>query len=247
MSSISFWNGASGMRAYQSKLDVVSHNIANLNTNGYKAQRAAFDDLIRTRMNTNVEGNNLVGHGVKQQYIDNLMTQGSLQETGYDLDFGIAGDGFFAVDANGQREYTRNGAFNLSVAGNQATLVTNDGAFVLDKNGQRITLPYTDGQVDSTGLTERLGVWGFANPYGLVAENNSRFTQSGNSGQAALLAQNAGPNAQRYELKQHYLELSGVDLSKQMVEVIEAQRAFQMNSRVVQTADQIADELNNLR
>lgn len=247
MSSISFWNGASGMRAYQSKLDVVAHNIANVNTSGYKAQRAAFDDLIRTQMNTNVEGNNMVGHGVKQQYIDNLMTPGSLQETGYDLDFAIAGDGFFGVDMNGQREFTRNGAFHLSVANNQATLVTNDGGFVLDKNGQRITLPYTNGKVDTSGLTQRLGVWGFANPYGLVAENNARFTQSENSGQAALLAQGGTPNVRGYELKQNYLELSGVELSEQMVEIIEAQRAFQMNSRVVQTADQIAEELNNLR
>lgn len=246
MSSISFWNGASGMRAYQSKLDVVAHNIANVNTNGYKTQRAAFDDLIRTQMNTNVEGNNLVGHGVKQQYIDNLMTQGSLQETGFDLDFAIAGEGFFGVDANGVREYTRNGAFHISVAGNQATLVTNDGAFVLDRNGQRIQLPYTNGQLDTTGLAQRLGVWNFANPYGLVSEDNARFSQSDNSGAPTLTAQ-AGAGAQRTEVKQYYLELSGVELSKQMVEVIEAQRAFQMNSRVVQTADQIADELNNLR
>ena len=246
MSSISFWNGASGMRAFQSKLDVVAHNIANVNTYGFKAQRASFDDLVRTQMNTNVEGNFMVGHGVKQQYVDNLMGQASLIETGNELDFGIAGEGFFAVEMNGQREYTRGGAFQLSVEGNTATLVTNDGGFVLDKNGQRITLPYVDGRVDTSGLSGRLGVWGFANEYGLIPQSNSRFLVSGNSGDAVLLGQGAA-NTRSYELKQFYLELSGVDMTKQMVEVIEAQRAFQMNSRVVQTADQIADELNNLR
>ncbi len=246
MSSISFWNGASGMRAFQSKLDVVSHNIANVNTDGYKAQRAAFDDLIRTQINTNVEGNHLVGHGVKQEYVDNLMGQGALTSTGQALDFAIAGAGYFAVDNAGTIEYTRNGAFYLSVEGNAATLVTNDGARVLDQNNQPITLAYTNGTVDTTGLSQRLGMFGFQNEYGLIPHTNSRFTVSENSGAAQALPA-TGENGKNYDLMQGYLERSNVDLAREMVNVIEAQRAFQMNSRVVQTSDQIAEELNNMR
>ncbi len=246
MSSISFWNGASGMRAYQSKMDVVSHNIANVNTDGFKAQRAAFDDLIRTQMNTNVEGNHLVGHGVKQEYTDNLMAQGSLSSTGQALDFAIAGAGYFAVNNDGTTEYTRNGAFYLSVEGANATLVTNDGARVLDQNNQIITLPYANGSVDTTTLTQRLGVFGFANEYGLTPHSNSRFTVSDNSGAAQILPA-TGANGKNYDLVQGYLERSNVDLAREMVNVIESQRAFQMNSRVVQTADQLAEELNNMR
>ncbi len=246
MSSISFWNGASGMRAFQSKMDVVSHNIANVNTDGYKGQRAAFDDLIRTQMNTNVEGNFLVGHGVKQEYTDNLMAQGSLTSTGQALDFALAGAGYFAVNDDGETQYTRNGAFYLSVEGANATLVTNDGARVLDRSNQIITLPYTNGTVDTTGLAERLGVFSFPNEYGLTPQTNSRFTVSDNSGEAQLL-QPSGANGPNYDLIQGYLERSNVDLAREMVNIIESQRAFQMNSRVVQTADEIAQEVNNMR
>ncbi len=247
MSTIAFWNGAAGMQAYQKKLDVVGHNLANVNTSGYKAQRATFDDLIRTQMNTNVEGNFLVGHGVKQEYVNNIMGQSALTDTGYQLDFAIAGEGYFGVDAAGQRQYTRNGAFNLSVEGNGAALVTNDGAYVLDRAGQRIVLPYANGQVNTDGLTARLGVWGFPNQFGLESRGNARYAQSGNSGAAALLNPGGAPGTKTYEIKQHYLESSSVDVSREMVQMIEAQRAFQVNSRVVQTADQLAEELNNLR
>ena len=246
MSDIGFWTGASGMTAYQSKLDVVAHNIANVNTTGYKTRRASFDDLLRNRINTNVEGNHLVGHGVKQEYVDNIMGQSALNETGYLLDFAINGEGYFGIDVNGQREYTRNGSFNISVEGNSATLVTNDGQYVLDKNGQHIVLPFENGSVNTDGLTERLGVWGFENQFGLESQNNARFTVSDNSGEAILLGQ-GGANARTYEVRQYYLEMSSVELSREMVEVIQAQRAFQMNSRVVQTADQINEEINNLR
>ncbi|MGL4666684.1 MAG: flagellar hook-basal body complex protein, partial [Saezia sp.] len=151
--SIAFYTAASGMNAFQRKLDVTAHNIANVQTNGYKTRRAAFDNLIRTQINTNVEGNHLVGHGVKQEYIDTLMKQSSLDQTGYALDFAIVGEGFFAVDYRGETMYTRNGAFDLSVDGNLATLITNDGGYVLDRNGNRITMLFEGGTVETEGLT----------------------------------------------------------------------------------------------
>lgn len=246
MSTIAFYTGASGLRAYQSALNVTGHNIANVQTTGYKARRASFDDLIRNRINTNVEGEHLVGHGVKQEYVDNIMNQGSLRETFYELDFAIAGDGFFAVDSKGQREYTRNGEFDLSVTGNTATLVTSDGAYVLDSAGQRITLtPDENGAVDTSGLADRLGVFGFTNPGGLTSQNSSRFTVSDNSGAAQLLTKGAEPG--QYELKQGWNESSTVELAKEMTNVINAQRAYQLSARIVQTADALAETVNNLR
>lgn len=248
MSMIAFYSGASGMRAFQEKLNVVSHNIANVQTSGYKPRRAAFEDLLHSRMNTNVQGQHLVGHGVKQESVDQIMTAGGLDLTGHPLDFAIAGEGFFEVDYRGEKEYTRNGAFNLSMEGDTPTLVTKDGAYVLDKGGNRITVAKAPtGELEMDKIKDRLGVYTFDNPWGLEARNGSRFVESENSGTAALAQTGVVANGQATEVLQGYLEFSGVDLGNEMVEVIMAQRAFQVNSRVLQTADQVAEELNSLR
>lgn len=246
MSMTAFYTGASGMKAFQSKLDVTAHNIANVQTNGYKARRASFDDLIRSRIDTYVEGEHLVGHGVKQEYIDQIMGQAGLDQTGYALDFAIVGEGFFAVDYRGETMYTRNGAFDLSVDGNLATVVTSDGGYVLDRNGNRITLAFENGTVETSGLAERLGIFNFANIYGLTPQNNARFTPSANSGQPFLMTQGT-PGQEEFEVRQFTLENSAVELTQEVISIINAQRAYQMNARVVQTADEMANLLNNLR
>ena len=248
MSIVSFWTGASGMRAFQRGLDVTAHNIANVGTNGYKYRRASFQDLLYNRINTNVEGNHLAGNGVKQEYIDQIMTQAGLDHTLYNLDFALVGDGFFRVDNGGQIEYTRNGAFDLSMEAAGPTLVTNDGAYVLDAGGNRIVLPEgEDGNYSTDGLLARLAVYRFPNQWGLNPENNARYTESANSG-APVLTPPAGLDTQNpLEVLQGYLEFSGVDLGNEVINIIMYQRAYQVSSRVLQTADQIADELNNLR
>lgn len=247
MSTIAFYTGTSGLIAFQNALDVTAHNIANVNTNGFKARRAAFDDLLRSQMNTNVEGDHLVGHGVKQESIDQLMTQSGLRQTGQGLDFALDGDGFFSVDNNGKREYTRNGAFQISVEGGAGYLVTNDGAYVLDRGGNRIALQKQgEGDFRTDDITGRLGIYRFQNQYGLIAENNARFSVSPNSGPADQVPLN-GTAQSPLEVLQGVLEVSNVDLAQQMVNMITDQRSFQMNSRMVQTADQLADIVNNLR
>ncbi|MDL2294128.1 flagellar hook-basal body protein [Ruminococcaceae bacterium OttesenSCG-928-D13] len=244
MSMIAFYTGGAGIRAYQEAMNVTAHNIANVQTNGYKSQRATFQELLYSRINTNVAGNHLVGHGVKMSSADQIMTQAGLDQTYYSLDFAITGDAFFQVDNNGQIEYTRNGAFDLSIENGRPTLVTNDGAYVLDRAGNRITLPVDDSGAFSTeGLTDRLGLYTFPNLWGLDPQNNARWTQSANSGDPILVT----PQNSDAEIKQGYLEFSGVDLSTQMVNIIQFQRAFQVNSRVVTTADEMANELNNMR
>lgn len=250
MSMIAFYTGTSGMVAFQNKMDVVSHNIANVNTNGYKARRATFQDLLYSRINTNVEGNHLVGHGVQQKYIDDLMHQAGLDQTNYSLDFAIVGNGYFQVDNRGEIEYTRNGTFGISMEGEEGFLVTSDGAYVLDRGGNRIQLDKNeDGSFVVNNLVEQLGVYTFPNQYGLIPQNGARYTESANSGapQLAIPGEQAAGGEIGLEVLQGYLEFSGVDLGHEMVEVIMAQRAFQMNSRVVQTADQMAEVVNNLR
>lgn len=248
MSMIAFYTGASGMRAFQNALDVSAHNMANIQTTGYKARRASFQDLLYSRMNTNVAGNHLVGHGVKQEAIDQLMGQQGLDQTMQPLDFALVGDGFFVVDNRGRTEYTRNGAFNLSIENGVPTLVTNDGAYVLDHSGNNITLTVNpDGSYNTTDLHERLAVVRFPNQWGLSPENNARYTVSTNSGDAQPATPGDPNAASPVELVQGALEYSGVNMGDEMIGIIMAQRAFQMNSRVLQTADQIADEVNNLR
>ncbi len=248
MSMIAFYNGASGMRAFQNALDVTSHNIANVQTNGYKLQRPVFQDLLYSRINTNVEGEHLVGHGVKQQYIDQIMGQAGLNQSMHPLDFALVGDGFFQVDNNGTIEYTRNGAFDLSIEEAGPTLVTNDGAYVLDRDGNRIVLPEdAAGNVVTDGLVDVLGVHTFPNQWGLIPQDKSRFIVSENSGEAQLVIPGAVANGASVELLQGALELSGTDLGNEMVNMIMYQRGFQVSSRVLQTADEIANELNNLR
>ncbi|NLW78091.1 MAG: flagellar hook-basal body protein [Ruminococcaceae bacterium] len=248
MSMIAFYTGASGMVAFQNGLDVTANNIANVNTNGYKESRASFQDLLYSRINTNVAGNHLVGHGVKQEYVDLLMGQSSFEQTNEMLDFAIAGDGFFEVDNNGKLEYTRNGAFDLSVSGDTATLVTGDGAYVLDRNGNRITLTRNDdGSYSTDDLTDRIAIYTFANPYGLEPAGDTNYVPSDNSGNPVLAIPGDPNAAKELQLLQGALEVSGVNLSKQMVNVIMYQRGFQMNARVLQTADQLAEEVNNLR
>ena len=271
---IAFYTGISGMEGYQKKLDVVAHNIANVNTYGYKTRRASFSDLLYTKMNVHSNygltvtekeqqdalGNqvtptepgvtdmayDMVGHGSRVSSVDLLYGQAGLDATGYPLDFAILGEGFFAVDNGGSVEYTRNGAFELQIQGKTAYLVTQDGSYVLDNKGKQIKLKVDEnGMPDMEGLSDKLGVYFFSNPYGLTPADSSRYLASTNSGTPTAARGRA--NEPEYEIKQYALEVSSVDLSDEMVEMIQAQRAFQLNSRVVQTADQIDEIINNLR
>lgn len=251
---IGFYTGVSGMTAYQQQLDVLANNIANVNTYGFKSSRASFDDLLYTKMNTKVEGDHKVGHGTRVQGNDvSYGLPGTLDQTGFSLDFAIVnGNGLFAVDNRGTTEYTRNGAFNVSVEGKKGYLVTSDGAYVLDKKGKNISMT-----LDETGnpivedVAERIGIYVFKNPYGLIPTSGSRFLESANSGdvkEAGKLRNNEkAPGAAEMEVLQYTLERSNVDLGAQMTDVIQAQRAFQLNAKVVQTADQFDDVINNLR
>ena len=139
--NISFYNGVSGMLAYQESMSRISHNIANTNTIGFKPDRSNFSDLLYTRMAVNSEEQPLTGHGVKIEDSQLVYRQGAVLQTGLDLDYALIGDGFFAVERpSGNIEYTRNGAFDISIEGNKGYLVTADGSHVLDAAGRPIEL-----------------------------------------------------------------------------------------------------------
>lgn len=262
--SIAFYTGVSGMLASQSHMDVTSNNIANINTVGYKTQESSFQNLLYTKMNIHRNYNDtvtdtaaddaqgdtaksydMVGHGVRIGQVNLMYTQGGYLSTGNTLDFAINGEGLFAIEtASGETQYTRNGNFDVSIEGKKAYLVTADGSHVLNGKGKRIALTLTDsGSPDTDGLAESLGLYHFSNPYGLTPAGGGSFTANDISGKAVA----AKSNDTTSTVLQGFLENSNVELSDQMVNMIQAQRSFQLNSRVVQAADEIDEMINNLR
>lgn len=247
--NISFYNGVSGLVAYQQGMDVISHNIANVNTIGFKGSRTAFDDLLYTQMAINEEGQNLTGHGVKALSTDLINRQGMLLQTQNPLDFALVGDGFFAVEGlNGETEYTRNGAFDISVQGKRGYLVTGDGRYVLSSNGRRIALDRVSGSelFDTSGIGEELGIFTFPNPYGLEPVSSSSFRPTDISGEAERVRRR-GREEPPYRIISGALEQSSVDLADEMTNMIVTQRAFQFSAKMVQTADEVEEIVNNLR
>lgn len=238
--NIAFYNGASGLVAHQGAMEQVANNIANVNTVGYKPTRPEFDDLLYTKMYTNEE-KPMGGHGVKLSSADLLYGQASVQQTGIALDFALMTDGFFAVEnPDGERAYTRNGAFDISVEGKIGFLVDGEGRYVLDSKGQQISIPAkSDGTFDLDNLKDRIGVFQFSNPYGLEPVNNTVFRKTEISGEAAP--------AQEYRIREQALENSGVHLADEMTNMIVTQRAYQLSARIVRAADEMEEIVNNLR
>lgn len=238
--NISFYNGASGLVAHQGAMEQVANNIANVNTVGFKPTRPEFDDLLYTQMYTNEE-KPMRGHGVKLSSADLLYGQGPIQQTGLALDFALMSDGFFAVEnPDGERVYTRNGAFDISLEGKGGYLVDDQGRYVLDSRGRHIEIPMKeDGTFDLTGVKDLLGVFVFSNPYGLEPINNTVFRETEISG--------AAQEAEEYLIRAQALEGSGVHLADEMTNMIVTQRAYQLSARIVRTADEMEEIVNNLR
>ncbi|WP_019173206.1 flagellar basal-body rod protein FlgG [Pseudaminobacter salicylatoxidans] len=247
---------ATGMNAQQTNLEVIANNIANINTTGYKRARAEFSDLIYqvdrlqgvpNRANANIVPEGVsVGLGVKTAAVRNVHIQGSLTSTGNSYDLALTGKGWFQVDgANGETLYTRAGAFNINGTGD---LVTVDGfavqpainvpadaiEVIVNKSGQ--VFARLDGQMDLQELGQ-LTLATFSNEAGLAPLGDNLFQETVASGPA-----NVGvPGDPGYAtIEQGYLESSNVDPVKEITELISAQRAYEMNSKVIQAADEMA-------
>jgi flagellar hook protein FlgE len=262
----SMYAGISGMKNFQTKLDVIGNNIANVNTPGFKKSRVTFNDLMSQQISAASAPNGgrgginpkQVGLGSKVGSIDTVHTNGFTQTTDRPLDVAIQGDGFFEVRDGNQTYYTRAGNFYFDNAGN---LVNSAGMYVTDVGGGNIHLPninnaetvsigedgtvrYTDGN-GNLQIAGQIGVVKFANPDGLEKAGGTLFRQTPNSGAPSALAE-PGTNGTG-SLAVGALEMSNVDLSEEMTEMIVAERGFQANTRIITTSDQILQELVNLK
>ncbi len=247
--NIAFYTGVSGMIAYQNNLNSISNNMANISTTGYKKTTNQFVDLLYSRIDTNVEGDHLVGHGVKTDYNDLLFSQGTLNFTGNVTDFAIVGEGFFSLEQpDGSVAYTRDGSFTLSVEGDTPYLTDNSGRYILDGSGERIELEFKPGtnEVDLAEAKERIGISTFSNPFGLTPVGNNAYVVSDNSGEPLTGSLEAGGIGQN-EIIESALEFSNVDMADEMVNMMLTQKGFTLSSKIVQTADQMQEIINTLR
>ncbi|KPC99920.1 flagellar basal body rod protein FlgG [Geobacillus thermocatenulatus] len=267
----SMYSGIGAMRNFQTKLDVIGNNIANVNTYGFKKGRTIFKDLMSQTI-SGASGPNAgagrggtnpkqVGLGSQLAAIDTVHTQGSLQTTGRVLDLAISGDGFFVVgDASGNnRMYTRAGNFYLDSQGN---MVNADGQYLLgtDSTGKITSLKISstakslsigaDGKVnivDDSGNLQTIGtiqLAKFTNNDGLEKVGNNLFRETTNSGTLTIGAPGANGTG---TIVSGALEMSNVDLAEEFTEMIVAQRGFQANTRIITTSDEILQELVNLK
>ena len=267
----SLWTAATGMIAQQTNVDNISNNISNVNTVGYKKQTTQFQSLLYAKLQTKTTDNNgdpkpvigQVGSGVKVSGLVSQFTQGALTETGNQFDMAIDGNGFFAVQmANGEIGYTRNGAFGMNVSADGITLSNASGCAVLDTNGEPITVPATwntsdiefdeEGYLlypDETGTKVRVGIQiglvQFNNPSGLEKLSGSIMRESENSGEPRW--ESTDEALKDSKVITRYLESSNVQTVDEIVNLIVAQRAYEMNSKIIQAADEMLQQANNLR
>ena len=255
--------GATGMQAQQLNVEVISNNLANSSTNGFKRQRAEFQDLLYQNMRrvgstssdagTIVPSGIQIGAGVRTASVYRVMEQGNLTVTDNKLDIAVNGNGFFQILLpSGETAYTRDGAFQLSPSGQ---IVTSNGytlspAISIPTNVQDITIsPAGQVQVKIAGTTTpstvgTIALAAFANDAGLEAVGDNLFLQTPASGSPTT----GNPGATGYgSLIQGSLETSNVNVVQEITSLITAQRAYEMNSRVIKTTDEMMQTVGQLR
>lgn len=254
------WTAAAGMAVQQTNLDVISNNLANVNTTGFKKSRAEFQDLLYQTVNapgtassasTNLPSGVQIGLGAKTAAVKRMFVQGDFKNTGNSLDVIIAGDGFFKVTkADGTLVYTRDGAFQVNESGN---LVTNQG-FLLDPpivippDAKGVTIG-ADGTVsvqqpdNTTAQVGTIELARFVNPGGLQSLGNNLYAPTVASGDALLGS--AGKEGFG-ELQQGFLETSNVEIVNELVDMITAQRAYELNSRAIRASDEMLQQVAQL-
>lgn len=250
--NIAFYSARTGMIAQQAGMDVTANNISNVNTVGYKALRPSFADCIYTEQRA-TEPEWDTGHGQYLNKTDYMWEQGGFHNTENPLHYALGGDGFFMVrDYNGTDFLTRDGSFQISNMGDHWELVNASGDFVIDYEGNHIIVPFiteTDEEgnevetteIDFVALTDMIGIYNVENNWGLDQDRNNHFVATQRSGLPV-------PDLDGDTLKiEYYLENSTVDFATEIVHVIESQRSYQMNARIVQTTDEMQQIANNLR
>lgn len=257
----SLWIAKTGLDAQQTQLDVISNNLANVSTNGFKRSRAVFEDLMyqtlrepgsQSSQQTQVPSGLQVGTGVRPVSTVRVFTQGNLQKTENALDLAVNGQGFFQVlMPDGTTSYTRDGSFHVD---SQGAMVTSNGFHVQPQ----ITIPANvlsitvgqDGVVNAlkagSPIPTQIGqlqLANFINPAGLKALGQNLYSESAASG--APQANTPGSNGLGM-LMQGYVETSNVNVVEELVSMIQTQRAYEINSKAIQTSDQMLAKLAQL-
>ena len=257
----SLWISKTGMEAQQTQLDTIAHNLANVGTNGFKRGHVVFEDLIyqnlrqagansseQTQLPTGLQ----VGLGVRPVSLSRNFSQGNLQQTGNTLDIAVKGSGFFQIQMpDGSVAYTRDGAFQVDA---QGRLVTNNGFVVqpgitIPANAQSVTIA-ADGTVgallpaqSAPTTVGQLQLVSFTNPAGLEPRGQNLFTETAASGTPNAAAPGSDGLG---TLAQGYVETSNVNVVEELVAMIQTQRAYEINSKAIQTSDQMLQRLGQL-
>ncbi|MDR3130309.1 MAG: flagellar basal-body rod protein FlgG [Treponema sp.] len=260
----SLWTGAAGMIGQQANIDTISNNLANVNTSGFKKMRADFEDLLYQTVKTAgtpatedtvVPVGIQMGHGVKLAATQRMFSQGGLQNTENVYDMAIQGEGFFRIQMyDGTYSYTRDGAFKVDSDGR---LVTSNGYWVLpdiimpenflpqtiavSKDGLvSVKIPGSDDPVD----VGRIELYRFPNPGGLTAAGENLFKVTSASGDP--IAGRPGYDGMGQVIHK-FLEMSNVSVVREMVDLIVAQRAYEFNSKTIQTSDNMLATATGLK
>jgi flagellar basal-body rod protein FlgG len=257
----SLWISKTGLDAQQTQMDVISNNLANVSTSGFKRSRAVFEDLLyqtlrqpgaQSSQQTQVPSGMQIGTGVRPVAVERIHTQGNLQLTGNQLDVAIQGAGFFQVQMpDGTTAYTRDGSFQLD---SQGQLVNSSGfpiqpALTIPANSISVTIG-RDGLVSVTqsGVTAPVQVGSlqlatFVNPGGLQSLGENLYQETASSGTPATTA--PGTNGAGL-LNQSYVETSNVNVVEELVNMIQTQRAYEINSKSIQASDQMLQRLTQI-
>ncbi len=257
----SLWVSKTGLDAQQTQLDVISNNLANVSTAGYKRSRAVFEDLLyqtvrqpgaQSTQQTQLPTGLQLGTGVRPVATERLFSQGNLQNTANPLDVAVNGQGFFQVSLpDGTTAYTRDGSFHLD---SQGQIVTSSGytlspAITIPANAQTITIG-RDGIVSVTqpgqAAPTQVGsiqLATFINASGLQARGENLYVETASSGTPTT--NTPGSNGAGV-VQQSYIETSNVNVVEELVNMIQTQRAYELNSKAVQTADQMLARLTQI-
>lgn len=250
----SFYTAAVGAAQQQLRMNVQANNIANVNTYGYKAQKSSFASLMYRNVN-GIDNRQLpCGAGAKMALTGTDFSAGAIADTGRAQDYAIIGEGFFGLydPTNGEISYTRDGSFTLSEFQREKT--AEDGTAELDENGQTVmesVYMLSDGlgrfvlnnrgavtEVADPEAQQAVGVFDFASTDGMIRAGENRYLPADKNGQVRF-----GTGT----VQQGTLEVSNADLADQMTKVIEAQRSFSYNLKMVTTSDELESTVNSLR
>jgi len=258
----SLWTSATGMQAQELNIDVISNNLANVNTSGFKKSRAEFQDLLyeilrpagaASSQDTTIPTGIQLGHGTRPSAVQKIFTQGDFQNTKNELDWSIEGDGFFQIELpNGETSYSRAGEFKLDAGGRivnpdgfllvpEMSIPTNTVSINVGMDGTVSVIQADDSTPVEIGTIQLAR---FVNPAGLKSLGKNLYSPTEASG--GEIVGTPGENGLG-TIAQGFLEMSNVSVVDEMVNMITAQRAYEINSKVIQTADDMLQMANNLK